>query len=151
MHHQCTFAAVLLNNGDTSQLVQLKDHSEEFGVKGLCGRVQELDKDLEACSPLASKQPLHPLQMALDRVGAAYCQQMVELYREEAHDLGRKDAQAAWNGVCFWLTRRLGPLPRGALNSAELTKVTDSLNWYADYAEKVGNQDNLVSPHLWKV
>lgn len=99
--------------------------------------LHHLDKELLACPKLNTS---YTLQQALDKLGVNY---FWEYRRGFSQDMS--NAQAIWDGVCFWLARQLGPIPVLVLHSEALNPVIECLEQYVPWVEELGGQDTLVS------
>lgn len=97
--------------------IQLENNYDDLDVEKLSitAEVRQLDAQLAKCSLL---RPQLGLQWEITRAGEVYRQHKLRYGYQEA-----LQSQAIWNGICLWISRRLGPIPQDVVNSSALSRV----------------------------
>lgn len=89
-------------------------------------RSRQLDFDLAKCKELA---PENRFQKAFDLLGTAYRKwQLSRDGRRQMRSLRHPDvSKELWNEICYWLKRRMGPIPAGLLETDALDGLSHVL------------------------
>lgn len=89
-------------------------------------RSRQLNEKLTPCQELP---PENRFQKALDLLGAACPKWYLKKEYEPLRRLGHpRNGQKVWSGICYWLSRRMGPIPAALLQRNAL----DGLSWVLD-------------------